>query len=100
MLAPPFVVGEADCDACGERCCEHCWLDTPRGARCIICALVLAGVRGRRRGRHRAREVAPPAPIATLTWSESAELVDLRPVLAARRDTPDRDDELVTARPA
>jgi hypothetical protein len=73
-------------------------LDTPQGARCISCALVFAGVRRRRRTRRVVER--PPAPLATLSWQESATLVDLRPVLAARREAADLYDERVEVRAA
>ncbi len=83
------IVGEASCDRCGARCCEHCWLEAPNGALCIECALEFSGVRAPRRRRHlSAAGDAPPAPLATLSWERSADLIDLAPAYRNRRRRP------------
>ena len=71
------IVGEAVCEGCGAHCCEHCWLEAPRGPLCIACALVFAGVRAPRRRTPPEALPADPAPLATMSWDESAALVDL-----------------------
>ena len=78
------VVGEMSCDRCGVRCCEHCWVDVPQGALCVECALEFSGVRAPRRRTHRQVVSVDPAPLATLSWERSADLIDLAPAHRTR----------------
>jgi hypothetical protein len=85
------IVGATSCGQCGARCCEHCALEVPRGELCIECALVLAGVRTR---RVRREAVPEPAPLATMSWDQSAGLIDLAPARRRGRPQPDGLPEL------
>lgn len=51
---------------------------------CIECALEFSGVRARRRRGRRGDAGAEPAPLATLSWERSADLIELAPAHRSR----------------